>query len=386
MTPTGRGAVPSRAGRAGAARVRPARYAERRAAGKALRELVPREEHARWKAPRDRHDPVQLVIESSKGRIPDLVPIRYGRMAVSPFTFYRGTALNMAADLAGTPNTGLRVQVCGDCHLMNFGGFATPERRVIFDINDFDETLPGPWEWDVKRLAASFVHAGRSNGFGAADQRDAVLRLRALVPGADGGVRRNAGAGCLVRPHRHGRGPGSRFPTPRPSRGCESVLPSRRHAPSSKATSRRWSEARTAGSSSRTIRRSSTTTRSSTCRSSRGTSSGFAATGRRSDDRRVLLDRYRVEDLALKVVGVGSVGTFCAVLLLMAEDDDPLFLQVKEARSSVLEPYVGKSVYREPWTARRGRTAPDAVGERPLPGLDGGQGASGTSTFASCAT
>ena len=148
---------------------------ERYAAGKALRDRVPREQHGEWKAPRDRPDPVDLVIESSKGRIPELIPIRYGRMSVSPFTFYRGAALNMAADLAGTPHTGIRVQACGDCHLMNFGGFATPERREIFDINDFDETLPGPWEWDVKRLAASFALAARSNGFASADQRDTAL-------------------------------------------------------------------------------------------------------------------------------------------------------------------------------------------------------------------
>ncbi|TMH37694.1 MAG: DUF2252 domain-containing protein, partial [Betaproteobacteria bacterium] len=164
-----------RATKPAAAPARPANRAERYAAGKALRDRVPREQHGEWKAPKNRHDPVDLVIASSKGRVPGLIPIRYGRMSVSPFTFYRGTALNMASDLAGTPNTGIRTQVCGDCHLMNFGGFATPERRVIFDINDFDETLPGPWEWDVKRLAASVVHAARSNGFPAADQRDAAM-------------------------------------------------------------------------------------------------------------------------------------------------------------------------------------------------------------------
>ena len=125
--------------------------------------------------PDNRPDPLFLVEESDKGRIPQLVPIRHGRMLQSPFTFYRGAALNMAADLAGTPTTGIRVQACGDCHLMNFGAFATPERRVIFDINDLDETLPAPWEWDVKRLAASFVLACRDNGFSEAKARDAVL-------------------------------------------------------------------------------------------------------------------------------------------------------------------------------------------------------------------
>jgi uncharacterized protein (DUF2252 family) len=142
------------------------------------------------------------VIASSKGRIPDLVPLRYGRMSASPFTFYRGAALNMAADLAGAPHTGIRVQVCGDCHLMNFGGFATPERREIFDINDFDETLPGPWEWDVKRLAASFVLAARSNGFAAADQRDARA-LEVVDANANVGKARDWNRVCLCPPDCH---------------------------------------------------------------------------------------------------------------------------------------------------------------------------------------
>ena len=147
---------------------------ERYAAGKALRNRLEREPHSKWTTPKDDRDPVKMVVESSKGRIPELVPIRYGRMMVSPFTFYRGTANIMAADLVSTPATGIQTQLCGDCHLLNLGGFATPERRLIFDTNDFDETLPGPWEWDVKRLVASFVMACRSNGFSKSDQRDAA--------------------------------------------------------------------------------------------------------------------------------------------------------------------------------------------------------------------
>ena len=143
--------------------------------GKSLREKCPRSSHAVWKAPANRPDPLRLLEQSNKGRIPELIPIRYGRMVRTPFTFYRGAALNMAADLAGTPATGLRVQACGDCHLLNFGAYATPERRLVFDINDLDETLPAPWEWDVKRLAASFVLACRNNGFSQGDARDAVL-------------------------------------------------------------------------------------------------------------------------------------------------------------------------------------------------------------------
>ena len=134
---------------------------ERRAAGKALRDATPRAAHGGWKPPKDRRDPIELLHESNEGRIPDLIPIRFGRMAQSPFAFYRGSAAVMAADLASTPTSGLRVQACGDAHLMNFGGFATPERNIFFDINDFDETLPAPWEWDVKRLTASIVIAAQ---------------------------------------------------------------------------------------------------------------------------------------------------------------------------------------------------------------------------------
>ena len=147
---------------------------------------VPREAHGGWKPPKDRRDPVELVLESNEGRMPDLVPIRHGRMVQSPFAFFRGTAALMAADLAHTPNSGLRVQACGDAHLMNFGGFATPERNVIFDINDLDETLPAPWEWDLKRLTASVVVAGRH--LGSARQRFGAggYRHRAGLPGAHG--------------------------------------------------------------------------------------------------------------------------------------------------------------------------------------------------------
>ncbi|MGH9389305.1 MAG: DUF2252 family protein, partial [Vicinamibacteria bacterium] len=149
--------------------------AELYAAGKDLRTQCPRTSHGVWKAPENRPDPLQLLKESSEGRIPELLPIRYGRMMKTPFTFYRGAALHMAADLSTTPSTGMRVQACGDCHLFNFGVFATPERRVIFDINDLDETLPAPWEWDVKRLSASFVLACRANGFNKESARDAAL-------------------------------------------------------------------------------------------------------------------------------------------------------------------------------------------------------------------
>jgi uncharacterized protein (DUF2252 family) len=150
-------------------------FKERYAAGKALRVACPRDAHAGWKPPAGRPDPIQTVLAAEKGRVPELLPLRHGRMVRSPFTFYRGSALAMATDLASTPVSGIRVQCCGDAHLSNFGGFATPERKVIFAINDLDETLPAPWEWDVKRLAASFAVAGRDNSFKAKDTRKIVL-------------------------------------------------------------------------------------------------------------------------------------------------------------------------------------------------------------------
>jgi uncharacterized protein (DUF2252 family) len=323
-----------------------ANHRDRYAAGKALRDRLPREVHGEWKPPRNRHDPVELVIASSKGRVPELIPIRYGRMSASPFTFYRGTALNMAADLVHTPATGIRAQVCGDCHLMNFGGFATPERRVIFDINDFDETLPGPWEWDLKRLAASFVHAARSNGFSAAKEREAATacarsyrehiaryaKMRALDVwysriDVDAIIASLSHSGTakrlrkrLAKTAAHSV-PESDFPKMVQSSGSKFVI---KDTPPLVYHDQQINLA-----------------------SGRGDILKAVARYRKSleEDRRVLLDRYRLVDFALKVVGVGSVGTFCGILLMMAEDTDPLFLQVKEARASVLEPYVGRSIY-----------------------------------------
>ncbi len=155
--------------------VRRLSHAERYAIGKEKRKALPRGSHAAWKPPANRPDPVELVLESEKGRLQELLPLRHGRMVRSAFTFYRGAALTMASDLASTPTSGIRVQCCGDAHLCNFGGFATPERNVIFAINDLDETLPAPWEWDVKRLSASFVVACRDNGLSDAVARDVVM-------------------------------------------------------------------------------------------------------------------------------------------------------------------------------------------------------------------
>ena len=319
---------------------------KRRAAGKSLRDRVPRTSHGEW-SPRDRRtDPVDMVIQASKGRIPELVPIRYGRMTVSPFTFYRASADIMAEDLAPTPVTGVFAQLCGDCHLLNFNGYATPERRLIFDVNDFDETLPGPWEWDVKRLATSFVLAARSNGFSRSDQRDAALTS---VRSYRERMAEYAEMGALdiwysrvdveaVMEQVHDKDTRARirkrikkaeartvvehdFPKMTEMRGNRCVIKDNRpliyHHPHINLAASRDN-----------IRQAFARYR-----------------GTLEDDRKVLLDRYELVDLSLKVVGVGSVGTFCAVALMMASDDDPLFLQIKEARESVLESHLGRSLY-----------------------------------------
>jgi uncharacterized protein (DUF2252 family) len=322
----------------------PAGRKERYAAGKALRDAVAREQHGKWRPRRNRPDPVALVIESSKGRIPELIPIRYGRMMVSPFTFYRGTANIMAVDLAPTPVTGLHAQLCGDAHLLNFGGFATPERRLILDINDFDETFPGPWEWDLKRLASSFVLAARSNGFTLAEQREAALTCvrsyrEHMLEFADmtaleiwyaslefsdtlTAIHRKAERRLLqeeVEKVEARQVPEHEFPKLVGARGGRYVIkdapPLIYHHPHIVA-------------SGKAIHHALALYRESL-----------------SDARKVLFDRYKVMDSALKVVGVGSVGTLCAVVLLMAAGDDPLFIQIKQAGPSVLEKYLGKSIY-----------------------------------------
>ncbi|MGH8614100.1 MAG: DUF2252 domain-containing protein [Gammaproteobacteria bacterium] len=321
-------------------------HAELDAMGKSLRKRCPRSSHAVWKALHGRPDPVRLLEKSNEGRLPELIPIRYGRMVRTPFTFYRGAALNMAADLAVTPATGLRVQACGDCHLLNFGDFATPERRIIFDINDLDETLPAPWEWDLKRLAASVVLACRNNGFEKDCARDAAL--------------------ACARSYRERMAEFSQMPVLDvwyASIDVEKELPTirdkearRRHQKLlAKARARRVLEhdfpklAAMAGQAP-TIRDNPPLIYHPSERGEEDllTRTRAAFAGYREsvqEDRRALIDRYDLKDIAIKVVGVGSVGTFCAVTLLMASEQDPLFLQVKEARPSVLEAYAGKSIY-----------------------------------------
>jgi uncharacterized protein (DUF2252 family) len=314
--------------------------------GRRLREKCPRSSHAVWRPGRKRPDPLRLLERSNAGRLSNLIPIRYGRMIRSPFTFYRGAALNMAADLAATPATGLRVQACGDAHLCNFGAFATPERRVIFDINDLDETLPAPWEWDVKRLAASIVVACRSNGFGERQARDAVL--------------------SCIRSYRERMAEYSEMRALEvwyARIDLEEAIPTLRDKVAQRRVKKRlaavqhrsvaehdFSKLATMGGASPAIKDDPPLIYHAQIEGGEGllTRARAAFADYRNsmqEDRRTLIDRYELKDVAMKVVGVGSVGTFCALMLLMASERDPLFLQVKEAQASVLEPYAGRSVH-----------------------------------------
>ncbi len=316
------------------------------AAGKRLRDMVPRVSQGQWKRPKDRRDPLEILQASDEGRQTDLLPIRYGRMLQSPFTFFRGAAAVMAADLGGTPSTGVHVQACGDCHLLNFGGFATPERSINFDINDFDETLPAPWEWDLKRLVASFVLAARSNGLSEAAGRDAALaaarsyreRLRDVAEMSpleawytkigpeelygltdDPQIRKRVQR--RIEAAQEERSADIDFPKLAEMVGGQIQIkdqpPLIFHPEFTRAEGFREAVDKAFASYRDTL----------------------------SDDRKALLDRYRLVDVAMKVVGIGSVGRYCSIGLLMSSSNQPLFLQFKEAVPSVLEPYAGKSGY-----------------------------------------
>jgi uncharacterized protein (DUF2252 family) len=313
------------------------------AAGKELREKSPRSSHSRWTPARIRPDPTELLKESDRGRLPALLPIRYGRMSESPFAFFRGAAALMAADLASTPATGIRVQACGDCHVANFGGFGTPERQLVFDINDFDETLPAPWEWDVKRLAASIVVATRQASVREHDCSDAA---RASAGSYRKHMREYAEMTALEVWYSH--------------LSADLFV---QKAPTLEAR-KRWEklEAKATLDTPKREFPKITSVQDGRPRIIDHPPLIYhprevAAIGKRvrlmldryrvtlPEERRIVLDRYQLIDVARKVVGVGSVGTRCAVALLMAGPNDPLFLQFKEARASVLEPYAGKSRY-----------------------------------------
>lgn len=318
---------------------------ERAAAGKALRKKTPRKAHAKWKRPAHRADPVALLRAADADRIPELVPIRYGRMLPSPFVFYRGSAGVMAADLAHTPASGIRVQACGDCHLMNFGGFATPERNILFDINDFDETLPAPWEWDVKRLAASFVLAARSNGVSNGNGRD-------IAEACVRSYRKRMREYAQMHPLEvwYARVAAEEFTKPLPA-----SIRARVEARIEKASKHHSSELdypKLAGMVGGKIGIHDAPPLIYHPEGSRVPEFqkilGQVFRDYRetmAEDHRVLIDRYRPVDAAIKVVGVGSVGRRCWIVLMMSESNHPLFLQFKEAVASVLEPYAGASVH-----------------------------------------
>lgn len=315
-------------------------------AGKALRDACPRDSHGNWKVPLDRRDSVELVLAAEKGRMPDLLPLRHGRMVRSAFTFYRGSALTMASDLSSTPSTGIRVQCCGDAHLCNFGGFATPERKVIFSVNDLDETLPGPWEWDVKRLAASFVVACRDNSLSEAVAKDVVMtcvrtyreslaefsQLKTLevwyqALDADKLVANIKDTAFRQRALK-------RLQKERAKSIAEDIFP--------KLVEHRG-EMPVIKDQLPTIFHKKDTPPGKVPNPIMVSLAKYRET--LPTAYQSLLNRYEIRDAAIKVVGIGSVGTSCWVLLLTAGEGDPLFLQIKEARASVLEPYAGQSVF-----------------------------------------
>ena len=317
--------------------------AERAELGRSLRAALPRGTHG-WSPRSDRPDPVEVLGRSDPDRVPELVPVRYARMAASPFAFYRGAAAVMADDLAATGTTGLRVQACGDAHLLNFGLFASPERHLVFDVNDFDETLPGPWEWDIKRLAASLAVAAREDGF---DDARTAETVRACVAAYRHQLRVFASMGVLDLWYTHLDAEASLVGLPLSRDGrlrVEQALARARRHTSRQALDRLTTEV----DGRRRIRSEPPTL-------VRIPLDGFGAelvgmydsyAASLAEDRRELLARYRVVDLAVKVVGVGSVGTRCCIVLLEGADpDDVLFLQYKQAGQSVLEPHVGASRY-----------------------------------------
>lgn len=323
-----------------------AKFEERRQMGRALRKRVPRSAHASWEPSTSRRDPIDVLEEQAASRIPELVPIRYGRMAASPFAFFRGAAAIMAMDLATTPVTGLAVQACGDAHVANFGKFATPERNLVFDINDFDETLPGPWEWDIKRLGASLHVVARVRGFSPAECDEIVIaaarsyreRLLETVPRA---------MLDLWYDRIHIKEVIDHFPIRYQSIVRRDIQRARRkdhRRAIAKLTKNVLGDVQFLEAPPLIVHIDDTTD------DAHDIASAIEAYRRSlTEERRNLFDRFCVLDLARKVVGVGSVGTRCWIALLEGPDipgGDRLVLQLKQAQASVLEPYLGPSSFR----------------------------------------
>ncbi len=321
--------------------------------GHAARVEAPRSAHGDWQPAADRRDPVAILLDQGPARVQELLPIRYGRMLASPFTFFRGAAAVMAADLAPTPRTGLVVQTCGDAHISNFGGFAAPDRTLVFDLNDFDETLPGPWEWDVKRMAASIEIAGRDRQFKPAVRRtmveDAVREYREAM-------RCFAQEGHLEVWYErlNAEELSTRFgvtASPKEDKALAKVLAKAHNKDSQRAlaklTERVDGQLRFLSAPPLIVPISELFTADEAAEQSAAMGDMLANyRSTLSGDRRHLLDRYEFVDMARKVVGVGSVGTRAWVILMEgAGGEDPLVLQAKEAQASVFEPYVGASEY-----------------------------------------
>jgi uncharacterized protein (DUF2252 family) len=341
---------------------------DRRAKGKEARNQTALSSHAGWTPARNRRDPVALLEEQNVTREPDLVPVRHGRMLVSPFTFYRGAAKIMAADLDGTPTAGLHVQLCGDAHLSNFGAFASPERRLLFDLNDFDETLPGPFEWDVKRMAASFTIAARHNGFTKADTRAATLASLRAYREAMAGF---AAMGTMAIWYAHLDEDEILSAMRSAAKASKTKKGAKAAKRAEKTGQKTIAKARTRDSLQalsklgevvdghyRIVSQPPIVVPMRDLEATYGLSAdqvervlheqfrAYRATLR--DDQRRLLERFELVDVARKVVGVGSVGTRAFIGLLQGRDQhDPLFLQVKEATASVLEGPLPKSRYRQ---------------------------------------
>jgi len=319
-------------------------FKEKYAIGKDLRNRTYRSEHATWTPPPNRPSVKQMIELSNYDRLPELVPVRHFRMSGSPFVFYRATASIMASDLSSTPSSGITIQTCGDCHLMNFGGFATPERHIVMDINDFDETLPGPWEWDVKRLAVSFALAGREKGFNKNNADEVVMELIAAYQNAMGEFSSMSLLDLWYL----------KF-------DIEEIVHESKNEDIKERLAKSLAKGRTQTHdkvfykmTSDNMGKFSITDQPPLILHPFNVEESMEMLNVFFDqykstlqpDRKFLLDQYHITDVALKVVGVGSVGTRCFVALMLNDNNEPLFIQVKEARQSVLEPLTKPSVYQ----------------------------------------
>ncbi len=325
---------------------------ERKSDGKELREVVPRSSHGDWSPAADRPDPVEVITSQDTNRVQALVPIRHGRMAVSAFTFYRGAAKIMAGDLASTQSSGVNAQLCGDAHLSNFGSYASPDRRQVFDVNDFDETLPGPWEWDLKRLATSVVLAGRDNGF---DKSAITTATTQSVAGYRQAMARFASQRTLDV--WYAQATVDQIIAAAPKKKHRQQISKEAKKARSKDSLKALSKLAEHVDGKYRIRnqapllvplRDLAHAIDPDALRDQVTASVESYRDTLADNRRVLFDRFELVDIALKVVGVGSVGTRCMIVLFQGRDeDDPLFLQIKEAEASVLEDHLPPSQYGE---------------------------------------